>query len=219
MLMPFKSVLQKLDLAAAAATTASVSQAIYKRNALIFALSLFNPLRERTLNNTKYIDAGHNSEDLSNLYRKEDGQWWLRFERGDFKNDGSKPDNYDAPIARALTARIDDYLKRYRPVLIRNNPDCTALFPSKAGVKMKHIGTAISSVAKNYIPELLRLGPHALRHIVASDFLRKNPGMYTLLAGLLHDTLGTVLKTYAHGKTESAFAAHQESMAGFFEGI
>ncbi|MNY61287.1 hypothetical protein D3C86_1979510 [compost metagenome] len=74
-------------------------------------------------------------------------------------------------------------------------------------------------MARNFIPEVRRLRVHALRHIVATDFLRRNPGKYTLLAGLLHDTLATVLKTYAHGKTESAFRAHEENMKGFYEGI
>lgn len=219
MLAPFKRAIQQLDLAAAAATTASIRQATYKRNALILALSLFNPLRQRTLTIIKYVKPGQAYESASNLYQKEDGQWWLRFERGDFKNDGSKPENYDAPIARALSLRIEEYLRVYRPILVRKNPDCTAFFVSKDGEKIGYIGTPISRLAKEYFPELVRLGPHLLRHIVATNFLRKNPGKYTLLSGLLHDTLATVLKTYAHGKTESSFLAHEDNMREFYEGI
>lgn len=218
-LLPFKEAIKKLDLAAAAATPGSADQATYKRNAMILALSLFNPLRHRTLTLTKYIEPGRGSECFSNLYQAEDGQWWLRFEKGDFKNDESKNEDYNSPITRDLSSRIENYLQVYRPILVRNHPDAPWVFPTRDGKQYGDIGGVISKIAKNYIPEVRRLRPHALRHIVATDFLRRNPGQYTLVAGLLHDTLDTVLKTYAHGKTESAFRAHEENMKGFFEGI
>ncbi|MGB4065337.1 MAG: hypothetical protein WBK19_16050 [Azonexus sp.] len=218
-LQPFKEAIKKLDLAAAAAAPGSVHQATYKRDALILVLSLFNPLRHRTLTITKYIEPGQSSDYQSNLYQAEDGQWWLRFEKGDFKNDESKNEDYNSPITKDLSHRIENYLQVYRPVLIRNHKDCPWVFPSRFGVQLGDIGDVISRIAKNFIPEVRRLRPHALRHIVATDFLRRNPGKFTLVAGLLHDTLETVLHTYAHGKTESAFRAQEENMKNFFEGI
>lgn len=219
MLQPFKEAIKKLDLAAAAAAPGSVHQATYKRDALILGLCLFNPLRHRTLTITKYIESGRPSKSMSNLYMTDDGQWWLRFEKGDFKNDESKDEDYRSPITRDLSQRIEQYLEIYRPVLMRRNPDGIFLFPNRFGEQLNDIGEVISRLAKNFIPEVRRLRIHALRHIVATDFLRRNPGKFTLLAGLLHDTLATVLKTYAHGKTESAFRAHEENMKAFFEGI
>lgn len=218
-LQPFKEAIKKLDLAAAAAAPGSVHQATYKRDALLLALCLFNPLRHRTLTITKYVEPGQASEYMSNLYQAEDGQWWLRFEKGDFKNDESKDEDYDSPITRDLSHRIENYLQVYRPVLMRKNPDAPWVFPTRLGEQHGDLGEVISRLAKNYIPEVRRLRPHALRHIVATDFLRRHPGKYTLVAGLLHDTLDTVLRTYAHGKTESAFRAHEEYMKEFFEGI
>lgn len=218
-LQPFKEAIRKLDLAAAAAVPGSVHQATYKRDAMILSLSLFNPLRHRTLTLAKYIEPGKTSEYISNLYQAEDGQWWLRFEKGDFKNDESKDEDYNSPITRDLSSRIENYLQVHRPILVRNNPDTPWVFPTRYGVQIGDIGEVISRIAKNFIPEVRRLRPHALRHIVATDFLRRNPGKFTLVAGLLHDTLETVLKTYAHGKTESAFRAHEENMKGFFEGL
>lgn len=218
-LQPFKDAIRKLDLAAAAAAPGSVHQATYMRDAMILALSLFNPLRHRTLTLAKYIEPQKNSEYVSNIYQAEDGQWWLRFEKGDFKNDESKDEDYNSPITRDLSSRIENYLQIHRPILVRNNPTIPWLFPTRHGQRINDIGEVISRIAKNFIPEVRRLRPHALRHIVATEFLRRNPGKYTLVAGLLHDTLGTVLKTYAHGKTESAFRAHEENMKGFFEGL
>lgn len=219
MLHPFKEAIKSLDLAAAAAAPGSVHQATFKRDALILALCLFNPLRHRTLSITKYIKTGTASQVISNLYQADDGRWWLRFEKGDFKNDESKDDDYNSPITLGLSQRIEQYLEIYRPVLIRNHTDCIFLFPSRHGKPIEDIGEVVSRLAKNYIPEVRRLRVHALRHVVATDFLRRNPGKYERLAGLLHDNLATVLKNYAHGKTESAFREHEESMREFYEGI
>ncbi|KNE27043.1 hypothetical protein [Achromobacter spanius] len=219
MLHPFKEAIMKLDLAAAAASPGSVHQATYKRDALILGLCLFNPLRHRTLTITKYIEPKKASQSTSNLYQADDGQWWLRFEKGDFKNDESKDEDYSSPITRDLSHRIEQYLEVFRPILVRNNTEAIYLFPNRHGDQINDIGEVIARLARNFIPEVRRLRVHALRHIVATDFLRRNPGKYTLLAGLLHDTLATVLKTYAHGKTESAFRAHEENMKGFYEGI
>lgn len=219
MLAPFKDAIKKLDLAAAAASPGSVHQAVYKRDALLLALSLFNPLRLRTLTNTKYIPPGLLSEFETNLYQTQDGDWWLRFEKGDIKNDGSRTEGYDSPITKDLNRRIENYLELYRPVLVRNKPESPWFFPTQGGGRHNDLGSVIERIAKNYIPMVPRLRPHALRHIVATDFLRRNPGNYMSVAELLHDKLETVLRTYAHGKTVSAFRAHEENMKGFFAGI
>ncbi len=218
-LAPFKRAMQKLDLAAAAAAPGSVHQAIYKRDAMILGLCLFNPLRHRTLTIAKYDEAGFEGDPASNLYRRKDGQWWLQFDKDDFKNGESKDEDYNSPVTEGLTQRIDEYVSVYRPVLVRKNPDERSLFPSRQGEQMGDIGEVISRIAKNYIPEVRRLRMHALRHIVASDFLKRNPGQYTVLAGLLHDTLDTVLKHYAHGTMENASRAQERNMKPFYEGL
>ena len=93
------------------------------------------------------------------------------------------------------------------------------MFPNKFGKKHNELRMVVVSIARNYIPEVTRLGPHALRHIVATDFLKRNPEKYIALAELLHDNLETVLEEYAHDKRESAFAAHETSLQTFFSGI
>ena len=135
------------------------------------------------------------------------------------KNDEYKDEDYDAPLPSGLNRRLEDYLEHYRPVLTRNNPLCTVLFPSRRGDMHTSLGDQINKAAQKYIPEVSRLRAHALRHLVATDFLAKNPGKYTFLAELLHDNLETVLRNYAHGKKESAFMAHEEHLADFFNGI
>lgn len=216
---PFKDAIIKLDVAAAAASPGSVHQALYKRDALLLALCMFNPLRLRTLTITKYVPPDAVSNYETNLYRTEDGEWWLRFEKGDFKNDGSKKEDYNSPVTKDLSARIENYLEVYRPILVRNRPGSPWVFPNMYGERSSDLGEVIARIARNFIPEVSRLRPHALRHIVATDYLRRNPGQYTFVARLLHDELDTVLKNYAHKQSEAAFRAHEEDMRGFYEGL
>lgn len=219
-LEPLKRAIQKLDEASAMRAPGGSVQATYKRDALLLALAISNPLRLRTLTIIKYVcQGGDNSDYLTNLYKAEDGRWRLRFFAGDMKNDGGKPEDYDAALPRKLSERLEEYLEVYRPVLILRNPDCPWLFPSLLGDQLKKADEIFRGIAKNYIPEVTRLGPHAVRHIVASDFLKKNPGKFVALAGLLHDALATVLKNYAHGQLENAFNAHEEHLESFFDGI
>ncbi|WP_158238575.1 tyrosine-type recombinase/integrase [Pollutimonas subterranea] len=216
---PFKNAIKKLDMAAARCAPGSAFQATYKRDALLLALALSNPLRHRTLTITKYVAPGVVSEYETNLFQTEKGSWRLQFFSGDFKNDRSKQIEYDAPLPQALSKRIEEYLAEYRPVLVRRNPTAPWVFPNLHGNKHKDVGQLIATIAQNYIPEVGRLRMHALRHIVATDFLNRNPGQYTVIASLLHDNLETVLKHYAHRKVESAFKAHEEHLKGFFDGI
>ena len=219
-LAPLKHAIQKLDAAAAMREPGGSVQATYKRDALLLALSISNPLRLRTLTITKFIAPDNFDSELpTNLYKTEDGQWRLKFFAGDMKNDGGKPEDYDAALPRKLGQRLEEFLEVYRPVLIKRHPDCPWLFPSLLGGQMKKAEASFERIAKNYIPEVTRMGPHAVRHIVATDFLKKNPGKFVALAGLLHDALETVLKNYAHGKLDSAFSAHEQSLNSFFEGI
>lgn len=218
-LKPFKTAIQKLDAAAANCAPGSAFQATYKRDALLLAVAIANPLRHRTFTITKFIPVGVSSDFETNLYQKEDGRWWLKFEKGDFKNDGSKEEDYNAPLPEQLNVRVEDYLEIYRPVLVRRNPTAPWLFPDMHGEKHKDVGHLISKIARNYIPEVSRLGIHGIRHIVATYFLKCNPEQYTVIAGLLHDSLATVLKHYAHGQTESALKANEQHLKDFYSGI
>jgi hypothetical protein len=218
-LQPVKRAIQGLDEASARQPDGVIAQAVFKRDATLLALAMSNPLRERTLATAKYIAPGEPNSDESNLYQTEDGVWRLRFFKGDMKNDEYKDEDYDAPLPRGLNRRLEEYLEKYRPILTRKNPQCTAIFPNRKGGMHGQLGTRICKAAEKYIPEVSRLRAHAIRHLVATNFLAKNPGQYTFLAELLHDNLETVLRNYAHGKKDNAFKAHEEHLADFFKGI
>ena len=57
--------------------------------------------------------------------------------------------------------------------------------------RIKHLTTT-------YIDGCPGFGPHAFRHVIATNHLRRNPGDYLTVAVLLHDMLETVLKSYGH---------------------
>ena len=55
-------------------------------------------------------------------------------------------------------------------------------------------------------------GPHAFRHIVASDYLKRYPGAYNLVAYLLNDSLATVIAEYGHISANDSLRLHYQSV-------
>lgn len=218
-LAPISAAIRRLDEAAAKRASGGPMQAALKRDALLLALLICNPLRARTMTIAKYIPPAEHSPLVSNLYQTESGSWHLRFNKGDFKNDGSKTVDYDAPLPEKLSERLEEYVDVYRPILLRKNPEAPWIFVTCNGKQIRDIGVHISNLAKRFIPEVPRLGVHALRHLVATDYLARNPDSYAALAQLLHDELSTVLKNYAHRQLENAFKSHAVSLNEFLDAI
>lgn len=216
-LAPLKRAIKQLDTAAAACAPGGVRQATFKRDALILAMIISNPLRLRTMSLMKFVAPDTCSEYETNLYRTESGTWRLQFKKEDFKNGESMDSDYDAPLPAGIGPRIMEYLTEYRPALLKRNPDAPWVFPTYLGTELADLGDRISKAALRFIPEVSRLRGHAIRNIIATDFLRRNPGQYTVIAELLHDKLETVLKHYAKHQLESAFKAHEAHLADFFD--
>lgn len=212
-LEPLFRAISDLDKTADKKAEGGVRKAKLKRNAMILALAIANPLRERTLTVTKYVAPGTDSEYESNLYKTDSGEWHLAFSKEHFKNRSSKKEDYDAPLPGWITKRLEEYLTKYRPLLIQKCHDCPWLFPSSQDGKMlSDLSGIINRTAQLYIPEVKRIRAHAVRHIVATDFLAKNPGQFDVVSQLLHDNFETVYQTYAHKKKDSAFKAYDEHM-------
>lgn len=208
---PFGPVLRAvadLDAAAAAAPTGSLEEALHKRDALLLSMLMANPLRRRN-----YIQMTWNDINTGNLYRRQDGQWRLRFSASDFKNEKrSQKSSYDAPLPKALAERIDAYLTEYRPRLVERSPECHRVFPNRIGDDWKALGRHVEKLTRRLIPETLGFGPHGFRHLVATDYLRKNPNDYPTVALLLHDKLETVLAEYAHLRQDDFFGRYEQHL-------
>lgn len=207
-LAPLVRAISALDAAAAECFSGSVQQACLKRDALLLSLILENPLRIRTISLITY------DGDNGNLYTAEN-QWRLRFKGDDFKNDsGSRNDDYDVGI-NGIGERIDDYLWNYRPNLINHCPECKLIFPSTRSPdgKFSDLGKVVSKITERYVPETLGFGPHGIRHLVASAYLKKNPKDFLTAAELLHDELSTVIKRYAHLSKDDSFKRYSAHVA------
>jgi len=207
-LLPILRAIRKLDEKAAQAAPASKGEATLKRDALLLSMLVANPLRARN-----YILMTWRDDGTGSLYRREDGQWRIRFGAKDFKNDrGALQTQYDAPLPRSLTPRIEEYLDEYRPRLLAKNPNTPWAFPNHNSEKWSTLNRQVERLTRQFIPEAHAFGPHAVRHIVATDYLRKHPNDFPTVAQLLHDKLETVLRVYAHLKQDDSFGKYEEHL-------
>jgi integrase len=204
-LLPIFRAVDKLDEAAAKAAPGSLHEATLKRDALLLSMLVANPLRARN-----YVLMTYREDQTGNLYRREDGQWRIRFGPGDFKND--RHGCYDAPLPRSLAARIEEYVAEFRPRLLAKDANAPWVFPNSLSKKWLALNRQVERITRQYIPESHGFAPHALRHLVATDYLRKHPGHFLTVAELLHNTLDTVLRIYAHLKQDDSFGKYEEHL-------
>ena len=206
-LTPIFRVISELDKEAAEAAPGSVDEAGHKRDALLLSMLIANPLRRRNFVLMTYAEDGS-----GNLYRRQDG-WRLRFEASDFKNErGAAKSTYDAPLPPDLSGRIEEYLEEFRPRLLRSNPSAPWVLPSRRGTPWENLSKQVERLTKRLMPETPGIGPHALRHLVPTDYLRKHPNDFPTVAQLLHDRLETVIAVYAHLKQDDSFGRWQEHL-------
>jgi hypothetical protein len=200
-LAPLFRAIDQLDHLAAESAPGSLQEAVYKRDALLLAMLMANPLRARN-----YILMTSDENGAGNLYQRGNHQWRLRFGANDFKNDRhSEQRDYDAPLPSFYNDRIEEYLVEYRPRLLKSHRESALLFPNKNGEMWARMGVHFRRLTLRLIPETPGFGTHAVRHLVATDFLRKHPNDFLTAAQLLHDKLSTVLKAYAHLRQDDAF--------------
>ncbi|AIP19983.1 helix-turn-helix domain-containing protein [Burkholderia pseudomallei] len=206
-LAPVFRAINALDDEAAAAAPGSIDEAVRKRDALLMSMMIANPLRRRN-----FILMTYEEDGSGNLYHRHDG-WRLRFEADDFKNErGAAHSNYDAPLPSELSDRIEEYLEEYRPRLLKSNPNASWAFPGRNGLMWKNLSKQVEKTTKRLIPETPGFGPHALRHLVPTVYLREHPNDFPTVAQLLHDRLETVMAVYAHLRQDDSFGRWQEHL-------
>lgn|GEM_PF-2448098 len=187
--------------------------AAWIRDVLLCKLLISNPLRVAQLS-TMRVRGNH-----PNLYQTADGSWRVRFDPSDFKNEkGAAFEEYDAAVEPTVWPWIRRYLSEARPMLFGAETDylflpCVEGPNRAAGYAALDIEPAgnwiadglakrVTIVTARYMPEGNGFGPHAFRHIIATDHLKRHPQDYLTVAQLLHDTLTTVMKAYAHLKVD-----------------
>ncbi|HEP6275373.1 TPA: hypothetical protein VDA67_003117 [Burkholderia vietnamiensis] len=183
------------------------------RDVLLCKMLVSNPLRVGQFSVMRFRG------DRPNLYQSSDGCWRLRFDPSDFKNEkGAAFEEYDAAVEPSVWPWIRRYLSEARAHLLGADTDYLFLpgveGPNRgsgyAAIDIEPSGNWIADcisarvkvVTSRYAPATGGFGPHAFRHIVATDHLKRHPQDYMTVAQLLHDKLATVIKAYAHLKVD-----------------
>jgi integrase len=150
----------------------------------------------------------YRADNSGNLYRAEGG-WRLRFRPEDFKNlNGAAKDKpYDVEIHRSVWPTIEEWIGEYRSRLDRTHSDYVFMSSHKhyQGQPWGGMTHTVLLQTRRFLSSTDGIGPHAFRHLVATTWLRMQPGSYQRVAVLLHDTLETVLKTYGHMTVSAGF--------------
>ena len=179
-------------------------QAILYRDLLIVSMLQGNPLRVKMLSMMELNQ---------HLVKRSDGSYWLQFKRHEFKNRYALKSDYQARLAPELWDLIDRYLTEFRPKL-KGADSSSRVFLSSVGFRKRKcygmsppsISNKVTERTRQYIKNCYGFGPHAFRHIVASDIIKNNPEYgFFLAAKVLHDNLSTVEENYAHLKTSEFF--------------
>jgi len=192
------------------------------RDVTLCRMLISNPLR---INH--YVTMTFRADGTGNVVRVGPGKYRLQYSPSDFKNEkGAARDAYNVEIDATAGKWLDRYLAEARPNLIRAKETDRVFLPSADGGGLTRgafleqmglrrskgwdtlgIAYRIKMLTKSYIDNCPGSGPHAFRHIIATDYLRRHPGDYPTVATLLHDRLETVLKCYGHLRVDDGLRA------------
>jgi len=148
------------------------------------------------------------------LKRRKNGEWWLEFRKEEFKNRHALNSDYSVRVDIHMWPIIERYRSEFRP-LLQGAGECDYVFRPAPGSRVKSkcqpipraaIFNLLQGLTYSYIDDSPGFGPHAFRHIVATDIIKKNPEFGFFLASkALHDRVETVERAYGHLKTHEFF--------------
>ena len=203
--------------------SAFLNHAVWLRDIVLLKMLVSNPLRSQHFSIMTY-----RRDNTGNLYKTDTGEWRLRFQASDFKNEKHAAHaDYNAGVPSFLWKDIERYLGEGRPNLLEAARCDYFFLRSRYGPQnmncpglLSRIGMWFSEGLEVRVKELtllLRPGypafrPHAFRHIVATDYLKRHPGAFLNVAHLLHDKLETVLATYGHLSVDDGLREHFASV-------
>lgn len=184
----------------------AVQRAIQFRNILLIALLSANPLRIRHFSIMEFD---------RHLIRQADGSWWLQFKRSEFKNRKTLKAHYCVRVEEHVWPLIERYRSEFRPTLAGADSYKYVFRPSACGkrgadsiapMSSHALQNLVTELTHLYIPDCPGFGPHAFRHVVATDIIKANPTYGFFLAAMaLNDKLETVEREYAHLKSHEFF--------------
>ncbi len=206
-LKPILDAIAKLDAAAAKAPPGGDTEARMRRDALLLAMLLSNPLRIRT-----FITMTWSTDGKGMLRGNAVAGWRIHLRPQHIKNGrGHAGKDYSVRVAAWVKPRLEAYLEEYRPTLLRGESSAYLFVASKGkgGAKWESMRRWVQVLTKRYVPGGVAFGAHAFRHLVATDWLEQHPNDFLTVAELLNDTLATVLARYAHMRRDVSFSRYE----------
>lgn len=193
-------------------------EAVLFRDMFLILLLQINPLRIKMFSIMKFGE---------HLVKRKDGSWWLKFKRHEFKNRHSLKSDYEVRVAPEIWHIIDDYINNFRPKLFEaesssyvflGSKQSSSKLSRKEGLSPSYLSVIVNLRTKEYILGCRGFGPHAFRHIIATDVIKNNPGFGFFLASrVLHDKVQTVEAKYAHLKTSEFFEPYNKHLSETWE--
>lgn len=204
-LRPIQEVIRRIEADAAEATPGSLTEARHKRNALLFALLLSNPFRLRTMMSLTWLPNGQGT-----LKGSPEQGWRLQLQAHHFKNGKTlKGGTYEVKVASWVKPLLDDYILEFRERLLRGNTSPYLFVAHKDGRLWTSLNKEVLKLTRRYLPGSPGFSPHAMRHLVATSWLRAHPDDFLTVAELLNDNLNTVLVNYAHLRRDDSFGRYE----------
>jgi transcriptional regulator with XRE-family HTH domain len=197
---PIFDLIDELTEEAASFRADSLARAIALRDAAQLALLMIVPVRLETFFKLTVGTGGHFSIKQDRLHLKIPGHLVKNGDtHGPLRIDG---------LESELLEPIKRYLEVARPRLLRG-AETNLMFISAHNPTSMWVTASMRLVEityrhlSNQIPQGIPM--QSFRHLVASRYLKLHPGEYQGVATLLHDSLQTVLDTYAPADPTNAF--------------
>jgi len=204
-LTPLLEVVEECERLAAAAFPGGVTEARHRRDALLVAFLLSNPLRLRTISTLTWTP-----DNQGDIYQSANGRWRARLSSVSMKNgeDELRRRPYDVEISDWVGEMMGVYIEEFRPVILKGVTSPYLFVARPTPKAWGSLDRCIFSLTQRFIPASLGFGPHSVRHIVATNWLTKHPNDFLTVAELLNDRLETVMAEYAHLKRDTSLGRH-----------
>ncbi len=206
-LQPIFDAMKKLRRIGDVSQKHSMGEAVARRDELIFGLLVFNPLR---INNI--ITLSYKTDNSGDISRDTSGKWTIRLHANRMKNRKRVAgQTYTVTLPAWLAALVEDYVNDHRKTLL-GGKTCDNFFLSSNGIRFEGLAQQFAKQTRTLIPGCSGFRPHAMRHLVATNWLVKNPNDFLTVSELLNDSLEVVMSNYAHLKKDTAFGRYNAQL-------
>ena len=146
-----------------------------------------------------FIDLTYRSDNTGQLRQMSDGNWRIVINKSLFKNmrGAAKEHDYDQAVDPSMTPYITRYIRTYRPLISSLGSELVFVSTDHPDQEFDKLDVVVRNWTEKYVENCQGIGPHAVRHIVATHIIKTTLGNFFLAATALHDNPITVKRSYA----------------------